>query len=162
MPTAARRLDLPEFIVAPAAACGMPPGYVVIEVTETALMADPVKPLEVLTRLRLKGVMLSIDDFGTGYATMEMLKQVPFSELKIDRGFVHGAHANAQSGAILESSALLARKLGMTSVAAGVEEAADWNLIAALGIDVMQGNRVARPMAAGDAFEFWRTRTSQP
>ncbi len=148
------RLDLPEFIVGTAAENGVEPSRVVLEITETRLMADIKKPLEILTRLRIKGVQLSIDDFGTGHSSMEQLKRIPFTELKIDRAFVNGAMHNAAAKAILESSVALAKSLEMSTVAEGVEDQEDWDLVASLDIDVVQGYFIARPMPA-DEFDAW-------
>lgn len=148
------RLDLPEYVVDMAAANGLDPSHIVLEVTETKLMQDIKSPLEILTRLRLKGVALSIDDFGTGHSSMEQLKRIPFTELKIDRAFVYGATHDASARAILESSITLAKSLGMSTVAEGVENQEDWDLIAKLGVDVVQGFFIAKPMPA-DEFNAW-------
>jgi len=126
-------VDLPERLVASAEAEGINPSRVIIEVTESRLMTDPRAPLEVLTRLRLKGIMLSIDDFGTGYSSMEQLKRIPFTEFKIDRGFVHGAADEPATRAILESSVALGKTLGLKVVAEGLETQEDWYLVAELG-----------------------------
>ncbi|MEG3618205.1 EAL domain-containing response regulator [Magnetovibrio sp. PR-2] len=144
------RLDLPEFIIETAQHAGMNPSHVVLEVTESRLMQDIVKPLEILTRLRLKGLALSIDDFGTGHSSMEQLKRIPFTELKIDRAFVNGAHNDDTARSILESSVTLAKKLGMTIVAEGVEDQEDWDLVESLGIDLIQGYFVCRPLPGPD------------
>lgn len=148
------RLDLPELILDTADRCGVEPTRIVLEVTETKLMRDLKGPLEILTRLRMRGVSLSIDDFGTGHSSMEQLKRIPFTELKVDRAFVHGAAKDMSARAILESSVSLGRSLSMTIVAEGVEDQTDWDLIASIGVDVVQGYFVARPMPA-DEFEAW-------
>ncbi|MFC1673854.1 EAL domain-containing protein [Pseudomonadota bacterium] len=148
------RLDLPEYVVNTAAANGLDPSHIVLEVTETKLMQDIKSPLEILTRLRLKGVSLSIDDFGTGHSSMEQLKRIPFTELKIDRAFVYGATHDASARAILESSVTLAKSMGMSTVAEGVEDQEDWDLVDKLGVDVVQGFFIAKPMPA-DEFDAW-------
>ena len=117
-------------------------------------MQDIVTPLEILTRLRLKGFALSIDDFGTGYSSMEQLKRIPFTEMKIDRAFVNGAADNPAARAILESTVDLAKKLNMSIVAEGVEKQGDWDLVAELGIDLVQGYFIAKSMPA-DEFGKW-------
>jgi EAL domain-containing protein (putative c-di-GMP-specific phosphodiesterase class I) len=132
---------------------------VVLEVTESRLMADIVKPLEVLTRLRLKGLELSIDDFGTGASSLEQLKRIPFNELKIDRAFVNGASRDDTARSILESSVALAKKLDLSTVAEGVEDQADWDLVASLGVDLVQGYFVCRPLPGPDLMDWlseWR------
>jgi len=148
------RYDLPETLVGIAAEAGLPPSHVMLEITESRLMADIKSPLEVLTRLRMKGVGLSIDDFGTGHSSLEQLRRIPFTELKIDRAFVHGAARDPAARAILESSASLAHSLGMTTVAEGAEDQTDVSLVAALGIDLIQGFVFAKPMPA-EAFDDW-------
>ncbi|MQX37573.1 EAL domain-containing protein [Roseospira navarrensis] len=148
------RYDLPDTLVGIAADAGLPPSQIMLEVTESRLMADIKSPLEVLTRLRMKGVGLSIDDFGTGHSSLEQLRRIPFTELKIDRAFVHGAARDKAARAILESNASLAQSLGMTTVAEGAEDQADVTLVAALGIDLIQGHFFAKPMPAED-FDDW-------
>ena len=145
-----RTLEFPDAVEAEAAAAGVPLASLVLEVTESQLMDDPRAALDILTRLRLKRVTLSIDDFGTGHSSLAKLRDVPFNELKIDRGFVHGASHDAPARAILASSLEIARKLGMRSVAEGVETAADWDLLREVGCDLAQGWLIARPMPAAD------------
>jgi len=118
------------------------------------LMVNPRVQLDVLTRLRLKQVRLSIDDFGTGYSSLEQLRDLPFDELKIDRGFVHRAAHTPALRTILEASLRLAQELGLRTVAEGVEERDDWDLLCASGCDMVQGFIVAKPMP-GDAVEDW-------
>ncbi|MBT6093603.1 MAG: EAL domain-containing response regulator [Rhodospirillaceae bacterium] len=146
---------LPEFVVETAAAAGLPPTNLTLEVTESQVMHGLVRILDTLARLRLKGVSLAIDDFGTGFSSLEQLKRCPFTEMKIDKAFVTGAATDGASHAILESSIDLARKLDMHVVAEGVESQEDWDLIADLGCDEAQGYFVAQPMAAED-FPEWR------
>jgi EAL domain-containing protein (putative c-di-GMP-specific phosphodiesterase class I) len=112
--------------------------------------------LDILTRMRLKGFGLSIDDFGTGFSSLALLRKIPFTELKIDRSFVHMASDNQASRAILESSIALSKKLGIQCVAEGVEDAADWNLIKSLGCDIAQGYYRARPMPPEDFLRWAR------
>jgi EAL domain-containing protein (putative c-di-GMP-specific phosphodiesterase class I) len=120
--------------------------HLVLEITESRLMDNPQVQLDVLTRLRLKQVRLSIDDFGTGYSSLEQLRDLPFDELKIDRGFVHQAARTPSLRAILEASLGLAQELGLRTVAEGVEEREDWDLLCASGCDMVQGFFVAKPM----------------
>ena len=120
-------------------------------------MENLVVALDVLGRLSLKRFNLSIDDFGTGYSSMEQLQRIPFTELKIDRAFVRGASQDASAQAILESSVSLAKKLDMKVVAEGVETEADWNLVAELGCDQVQGHYIAKPMPADQLCEWLAT-----
>ena len=114
------------------------------------MISDLAICLEVITRLRLKGFGLSIDDFGTGYASMEKLKQMPFTELKVDRAFVFGSNHNPIAKAILESSVKLGHALGLVVVAEGAETKEDWDMLVAQGCDQVQGYVVAKPMPADE------------
>ncbi|RKZ36433.1 MAG: hypothetical protein DRQ37_04145, partial [Gammaproteobacteria bacterium] len=148
------RLDLPEYVVAETEGQGMDPSQVIIEVTESRLMKDFKAPMEILARLRLKGIGLSIDDFGTGYSSMEQLKRIPFTEIKVDRAFVFGACEDPAARAILESSISLGKKLDMSIVAEGAETQEEWDLVAELGVDLVQGYFVAKPMP-GEEIAPW-------
>ncbi len=148
------RYDFPDFVVDTAEAEGVDPSSVVLEVTESRLMADIAKPLEILTRLRMKGVGLSIDDYGTGASSMEQLKRIPFTELKIDQEFVTGAPEDDEARAMLVSCVGLGKDLKLPVVAEGVETQTEWDLVASLGVDVVQGYFVAKPMPA-EAIEDW-------
>jgi EAL domain-containing protein (putative c-di-GMP-specific phosphodiesterase class I)/signal transduction histidine kinase/DNA-binding response OmpR family regulator/HPt (histidine-containing phosphotransfer) domain-containing protein len=125
---------------------GLEPSSISFEITESRLMEHLSVALDILSRLSLKRFNLSIDDFGTGYSSMEQLQRIPFTEFKIDRAFVHGAAREASARAILESSVLLAKKLDMKVVAEGVEDEQDWNLVAEIGCDQVQGYYVSRPL----------------
>ncbi len=148
------RLDMPDEVMLAAGAAGMDPRQVILEVTESRLMEDSTKALETLTRLRLKGIGLSIDDYGTGFSSMQQLKTIPFTELKVDRAFVDGASNDPEARAMLESSIDLARALGLSLVAEGVEVEDDWNLLAELGVDLAQGWYIAKAMP-GDELLAW-------
>ncbi|NJI09871.1 EAL domain-containing protein [Aeromonas veronii] len=133
------------------------PELITLEVTESAFVQDLGKSLEVLTRLRMHGFGLSIDDFGTGYSSMQQLALLPFTELKLDRSFVDRCHADPSRLAIIESSIELARKLGLKSVAEGVEDEATWRVLAQLGCDLCQGFFSARPMPRSELAKWHRT-----
>jgi EAL domain-containing protein (putative c-di-GMP-specific phosphodiesterase class I)/FixJ family two-component response regulator len=148
------RLTLPEELERLAKANGVPPSGLTVEVTESSVAQQLAASLEILTRLRLRNIGLSIDDFGTGFATMDHLKQFPFTELKIDQGFVRAAADDRTARTIVESSVFLARRLGMTTVAEGVETSEQWDLVARLGVDVAQGWALARPMPE-EEFRAW-------
>ncbi len=147
---------LPERLEAWSRAAGVTPSAVMIEITESRLSKNLLLTQEILTRLRLKGFGLSLDDFGTGYSSMEQLHRMPFTELKIDRGFVHGAVTDSRARAVFESSVQLARKLSMSTVAEGVENEADFELAQALGCDLVQGYYFAKPLPP-EEFETWMT-----
>lgn len=151
------RLDLPEVFADIVLQAGVETGRVILEMTESRLMSNIATSLEIITRLRLKGFGLSIDDFGTGYSSMEKLKQLPFTELKVDRTFVCGATGDGVARAILESSVQMGHALGMSVVAEGAETQEDWDLLTAVGCDEVQGYVVARPMPA-EEFIAWKRR----
>jgi EAL domain-containing protein (putative c-di-GMP-specific phosphodiesterase class I) len=117
-------------------------------------MKDPLVALDILTRLRLKRISLSIDDFGTGHSSLAQLRDLPFEELKVDRGFVHGACRDASRKAILQASLSMARQLRMKSVGEGVEDREDWDYLRAAGCDLAQGYFIAKPMSA-EALPTW-------
>ncbi len=149
-----RHLDFPDRITDFVSQAGMDIKKLVIEITENRLVQDLGTYLDILSRLRLKGPLLSIDDFGADYVSMDHLRQMPFGELKIDKAFVNGAYKDDTARAILESSVSLAKQLDMTVVAKGVEVKDDWDLVEALGCDMVQGYYVAPPMDVG-TFEAW-------
>ncbi len=147
-------LGFPDLVARALSSAGTSHRSLVLEVTESRLMTNAISSLDILTRLRLKHIGLSIDDFGTGHSSLAQLRDIPFDELKVDRGFVHGAAENAAKRAILDASLAMARQLGMTTVGEGVEDRADWDQLRASGCTLAQGYFVARPMPAG-AFPKW-------
>jgi len=147
-------LRMPDRIAREVAQYQVDPKQIVLEITESGLFRDTADTLDILARLHMKGFTLSIDDFGTGYSSMEQLRRVPFAELKIDRAFVNGAQHNAKSRAILQSSANLGKRLGLSVVAEGAETKEDWDLLTDLELDVVQGYFVSRPMAV-EAVNGW-------
>lgn len=156
-----KMLDFADFIGDQAAMLGVSPSHIVLEVTESCLMDDLRMPLDILTRLRLKRFRLSIDDFGTGHSSFAQLRDLPFNELKIDRGFVHRAWGNDTLSAIYNASLQLAHQLGMKVVAEGVEDQDDWNFLRRSGCDFAQGYFIARPMPAAELpawIEGWKQR----
>lgn len=126
--------------------CGVDPKHMVLEITETAAMTALAPALENLTRLRMKGFGLSIDDYGTGFASLAQLARVPFTELKIDQGFVTGCGENPNAHVIVEASIALAHGLKLKTVAEGIETQADWDALRSMGCDVAQGYFIARPL----------------
>lgn len=147
-------LNFPDSVAKALSDAGASHRSLVLEVTESRLMTNVISSLDILTRLRLKHIGLSIDDFGTGHSSLAQLRDIPFDELKVDRGFVHGAGRDASKHAILDASLAMAKQLGMTTVGEGVEDRADWDALRAAGCALAQGYFVARPMAAG-AFPKW-------
>jgi EAL domain-containing protein (putative c-di-GMP-specific phosphodiesterase class I) len=129
----------------------------ILEITEASILGDLRRNFEVLSRLRLKRLTLAIDDFGTGHSTLTQLQHVPASELKLDRSYVSLALADRRSRAILESAIGLARKLGMRTVAEGVETKDIMALTRDLGVDDLQGFLICPPVSEADFFE-WRNK----
>ncbi|MFK7887424.1 MAG: EAL domain-containing protein [Gammaproteobacteria bacterium] len=150
-------LDLPDHLAQRAAHFDLPAERVTVEITESWIEQNPIDALDIMTRLRMKGFALSIDDFGTGYSTMLRLKQVPFSELKLDQSMLRGAANDEVAKMILASSIQLGHSLGLTVVAEGVDNQDDWNLIKSLKCDQGQGYFVSRPMSA-EALPGWHRR----
>ncbi|MGY8625079.1 EAL domain-containing response regulator [Chromobacterium violaceum] len=125
---------------------GLPSESIVLEVTETSLMSNLAASLGTLARLRLNGFGLAMDDYGTGYSSMKQLSRSPFTELKIDREFVHDAASSPKKLAILTSAVAMCQKLQLLSVAEGVETKEDWQQLAALGCDIAQGYYHSSPL----------------
>ncbi|WP_409522471.1 EAL domain-containing response regulator [Nitrincola sp. MINF-07-Sa-05] len=140
------KLSFAEQVLAEACQAGVEPEAVVLEVTESKLMVDQRAPLEVLARLKLNRFRFSIDDFGTGHSSLAQLNDLPFDELKIDQRFVHGAHSRDTARAIFDASIRLAHQLGMTVIAEGVEDIADWEFLRQRHCHLAQGYFIARPM----------------
>ena len=127
---------------------GLQAQQVVLEITESSVVDRAAVALGVLARLRLKGFGLSIDDYGTGFSSMQQLARIPFTELKVDRSFVHGAHERNNLRVILQSALDMARRLDLVTVAEGIETLQDWRLLQQCGCNIGQGYLIARPMAA--------------
>jgi diguanylate cyclase (GGDEF)-like protein len=129
---------------------GCPPSAIQLELTESALMQNPDHALATMRRINDLGVRLSIDDFGTGYSSLSYLKQFPVRKLKIDRSFVRDLVADANDEAIAGAIVALARRLGLRTVAEGVETKEQLERLAALGCDEYQGYLFAAPCVAED------------
>lgn len=132
----------------------MEPNMLEFEITETALMGDPVRALEILTALSDMGIRLHIDDFGTGYSSLGYLKRLPVNAVKIDRSFVHDMTDNPDAAIIVRSTIELAHNLGLKVIAEGVETQATWEQLARYDCDEAQGYLISKP-AAGDKVENW-------
>ena len=140
---------------------GIRAGRLELEITETALMANPSRALEVLRGLDALGVALSIDDFGAGYTSLNYLKTLPVGVLKIDRSFVGNMATDPADAMIVRSTIDLARNLGLRVVAEGIEDAATYEALKGLGCALGQGFHIARPMAA-DALQEWLRERCDP
>jgi diguanylate cyclase (GGDEF)-like protein len=145
----ARRLldhEFPDEVAATLAAWEVPARLLLVEITESAIMADPAHAIQVLGRLDAMGVQVAIDDFGTGYSSMAYLKSLPLHELKVDRSFVAQMTSNIRDAVIVRTTIDLGRNLGLRVVAEGVEDQPTWRELLALGCDAIQGYHVSRPV----------------
>ncbi|APW36239.1 GGDEF domain-containing protein [Rhodoferax koreense] len=131
-----------------------------LEITESAIMDDPLRAETTLNQLSELGFKLSIDDFGTGYSSLAYLKRLPVDELKIDKSFVMGMGNDPDDGKIVRSTIDLAHNLGLNVVAEGVETAAAWELLRELSCDEAQGYHMGKPMPVAE-FPAWRERWLQ-
>jgi diguanylate cyclase (GGDEF)-like protein len=125
---------------------GVPPRALMVEVTESVLMADPARAASTLVSLAELGVGVSLDDFGTGYSSLVHLKRLPVSEVKIDRSFVMRMDVHEDDAAIVRSIIELATALGLRVVAEGVETQESWDRLAVYGCDAAQGWYLAKAM----------------
>jgi diguanylate cyclase (GGDEF)-like protein len=133
---------------------GSDPGGLELEITESAIIADPGRALDILTRIHAMGVQLSIDDFGTGYSSLAYLKRLPLQALKIDLSFVSQMTRSERDAIIVRSTTNLAHNLGLSVVAEGVEDAVTLEQLALCGCDEVQGFYVAQPLPAA-ALSSW-------
>ncbi len=117
-------------------------------------MTDPVRARETLNHLNKMGVLLSIDDFGTGYSSLSYLKQLPVSEIKIDRSFVMDMISNENDAIIVRATIDLAHNLGLKIVAEGVKDKPTWEILRVLGCDIGQGYFISKPVPPG-VFTKW-------
>ena len=147
-------LTLPDRIEGRLRAGGMPTQSLYVEITESAAFEDAARTMDILSRLRLKGIQLSIDDFGTGYSSLRLLQQMPFSEIKIDRSFLVDMSTSRASRAIVKSIIDLATNMEMDCVAEGVETEEIARLLEQLGIRNLQGYLIAKPMPV-EAVPAW-------
>jgi EAL domain-containing protein (putative c-di-GMP-specific phosphodiesterase class I) len=141
------RLDLSEHLLNLAEEQGVALRDITLEMDQLRMQSEREVPLEVLVRLRLLGVGLSLDDFGIGSSSLERLRYVPFTELKVDRSFVAPACEERTARVILKSSVSLAKRLNLTVVAEGVENEETWNLVEEMGFDAAQGYYISPPLA---------------
>ncbi|MEN1940235.1 EAL domain-containing response regulator [Luteimonas sp. MJ246] len=149
-------LEFPDRVARLADAAGFPLERLVLEFSEGRLPVDPRAQLDIMTRLRLKGVRLAIDEFGTGFSNLAQLGGIPFSELKIDRGFVRGAAGDASRRAIVQAALALARELEVQAVAEGLDNRDDLDCLRTLGCPLGQGALFGEPMPASDVAAWIR------
>lgn len=127
---------------------GLPAELLELEITESVMLKDPDKTLQLLNVLRMRGVHVAIDDFGTGYSSLSYLSTLPIDRLKIDRSFINSSLDKPSSSVIIEAVVSLARSLGMRTIAEGVETEAQRRFLRLQGCEEIQGYLMGRPMPA--------------
>jgi EAL domain-containing protein (putative c-di-GMP-specific phosphodiesterase class I)/CheY-like chemotaxis protein len=147
-------LKFPDRFVALAEKHGVQPADITVEVTETGLIQELPKTLDILTRLRMKQVKISIDDFGTGFAMMQQLKNIPATELKIDKSFVQDMQDNDRDRIMVEKTIEMGHELGMHLVAEGVETQEQLDFLRSKGCDVAQGYSFSRPIPPAEMVKW--------
>jgi diguanylate cyclase (GGDEF)-like protein len=153
----ARSLDdsvLVGQVAAMLTASGLEPRWLTLEITESSVMEDQTRSLDVLRELRMLGVRLSIDDFGTGYSSLHQLRGLPVHEVKIDRTFVETVDTDEADRAVVRAVVELCDSLGLVTVAEGVEKAAQAFALETLGVAQVQGYFHGRPMTDVAAMEW--------
>ena len=147
-------MELPDTVAGLLASSDVPADRLVMEITESTIMMDKDRALQILTRLADMGVRLAIDDFGTGYSSLAYLSKMPVKEIKIDKSFVMDMHNNKSNLVIVRATIELGHNLGLSVVAEGVENAEVLGILARLNCDAVQGTHLIEPMAAS-AFDEW-------
>ena len=153
-------LQLPESVSALLREFSVEPTRLVLEITESSIMADPIRAADVVDRLSGLGIGLAIDDFGTGYSSLSYLKRLPVSEIKIDKSFVMSMTSQDNDAVIVRSTVDLGRNLGLRVVAEGVETIEMFNELESLGCDIAQGYLLSRPLPAAELTAWakdWRS-----
>jgi EAL domain-containing protein (putative c-di-GMP-specific phosphodiesterase class I) len=148
--------QLPDALLQLLAQWSLEPAWLEVEITESALAADPGRALEILTRLSDMGVRIAIDDFGTGYSSLVYLKRLPVDEIKIDKSFVSGMVMDENDATIVRSTIDLGHNLGLKVTAEGIEDQATWDLLRSWGCDFAQGYFLSCPLAASDLAAWLR------
>ena len=146
--------QLPAEIANLLASANIEPSYLVLEITESAVMADPAFALEILNQLDKMGVTLAIDDFGTGYSSLAYLSKLPVDEIKIDKSFVLDMMNDKQDSVIVKSTIELGHNLGLKVVAEGVETQEVWNTLTNWGCDAAQGYYMSKPLPADELMQW--------
>jgi diguanylate cyclase (GGDEF)-like protein len=151
---------LPDLVERSLLATGMPAGSLTLEITETGTVLDSGRTADILARLSATGVRLSIDDFGTGYSSLSRLRHLPVDEIKIDRSFVTNMVNDDSDCAIVRSTVDLARHLGLSVVAEGIEDAGTARQLVELGCSLGQGYHFGRPMPSSAIWGWFGSESS--
>jgi diguanylate cyclase (GGDEF)-like protein/PAS domain S-box-containing protein len=153
-PRQLREQDFPAQVRRVLEETGLPPGGLVLEVTESALMEDVAQASALLASLRRMGITIALDDFGTGYSSLGQLRQLPIDLLKIDRSLVPDVAAGTEAVSITRAIITMAASLRLQVLAEGVENARQLDLLAASGCHWMQGYHIGRPLSEADFLQF--------
>ncbi len=159
-PIQLQRDAIPEIVARVLADSRLPGERLKLEITESALIADPDRIARILTELKTLGVTIAMDDFGTGFSNLASLQKLPIDVLKIDRTFVTGLLTDRDKVAIVRAILGLSQALGMDTVAEGIEAVEVGQTLAALGCTMGQGYAYARPLSPDDAYAFLRARNA--
>jgi diguanylate cyclase (GGDEF)-like protein len=146
--------DFPEIVAAMIAEYQVPPHMLELEVTESAIMNDPLIAIENIRKLSVMGIQMSIDDFGTGYSSMAYIQKLLVAKIKIDKSFVMDMGAHANDAVIVRSTIDLAHNLGLKAVAEGVENQEAWDKLCEMGCDSAQGYFMSKPLASEHFLEW--------
>jgi EAL domain-containing protein (putative c-di-GMP-specific phosphodiesterase class I) len=138
--------DLADKIVQQINSGHVDPGRVLVEITESSAMIDPDRAQRILEELHAAGLSIAIDDFGTGYSSLSRLREMPVKVLKIDRSFVHDVHRDAQAASIVSAFLELAKGLGMTTLAEGIETEEELAYLRERGCALGQGFLFSKPV----------------
>ena len=149
--------ELPERVRALLDVLGAPAAMLELEITESVIMSDPLRSLQVLTRLSKMGLRLAVDDFGTGYSSFSYLRKLPVHEIKIDKSFIDDMVEDGDE-VIVQSTIDLAHNLGLTCVAEGVQDEATLERLAKLGCDTAQGDFISPPLDGPGVADWLRQR----
>ncbi len=151
--------SLPETLLKIVQEFGVPPSALVIELTESRAAENQLSMVETLARLRLQGFALALDDFGTAYSSLDRIRNLPFSILKIDRSFVSDVESNVRARGIVSACISLARRCKLLTVAEGVETAGQMQALKRMGCDMVQGYFIAKPMLPVDLLNWLNGRS---
>lgn len=146
--------DLPSKIAAVLKKYELEAKWLELEITESAVMDDTMRTVQVLAELDVLGAKISIDDYGTGYSSLSYFKKLPLDDIKIDKSFVIGMGQNQGDATIVRSTIEMGHELGLRVVAEGVEDQATWQALSQLGCDAAQGYYMSRPLSAGDLLKW--------
>lgn len=146
--------ELPDLISGLAASTGIKPEWLILEITESSIMTDPERVLDVINRLKGMGYQFAIDDYGTGYSSMSYLKQMPLTELKIDKSFVSDLLTSESDELIVKATINLAHNLGLHVTAEGVENQETLQKLTDFGCDLVQGYYFNKPLSVAE-FNRW-------